>query len=64
MGVVLAVDSDRVLPGPLIVNESLVLGLLGVELGEAVGLPVRSDIEGRLSLVSTDYESTLDDGGV
>lgn len=48
----------------MVVDELLVLGLLGVELGEGVALIVGSDIESRESLLSTDEESTLDDGVV
>lgn len=60
----LAVDDDGLVPGPHVVDELAVLGLAGVELGEAVGLDVRGDVEGRHGLLATDDEGTLDDGVV
>jgi hypothetical protein len=62
MRVFLAIDLDRLLPAPLGLDESFVLWILGIQLGERVAFPIRSNIEGRLSLLSTDVESTLDDG--
>ncbi len=52
--VLLAVDLNWLIPRPLVLDESLVLGLAGVKLGEFVALIVRSDIESRKSLVATD----------
>jgi hypothetical protein len=60
----LTVDDDGLVPGPHVVDELLVLGLGGVELGEDVRLHVGSDVERRLGLLSTDNEGTLDDGVV
>lgn len=57
----LAVDVDRLVPGPHVVDKLLVLSLGGVELGELVALVVRGDIEGRKSLLATDDECTTDD---
>ena len=37
--VLFAVDSDRLVPGPLILQELLVLGLIGVKLGEFRSFP-------------------------
>ena len=56
----LTVDGDGLVPRPLVVDELLVLGLLGVELGELVALVVWGDIESRESLVASDEERTLD----
>lgn len=60
----LAVGLDGLIPAPLVLEEFLVLGLGGVELGELIGLPIWSDIESGHSLVATDEESTTDDGVV
>lgn len=60
----LSVDLDGLVPRPLVVDKLLVLGVLGVELGELVALIVGSDIEGGDSLLATDDESTLEDGVV
>jgi hypothetical protein len=57
----LAVDDDRLVPSPHVVDELLVLGLGGVELGEGVRLHVGGDIERRLGLLATDDKGTLDD---
>jgi hypothetical protein len=60
----LAVDSDGLVPRPLVVDKLLVFGLGGVELGELVALVVGSDVESGKSLLATNQESTLDDGVV
>lgn len=60
--ILFAVDRDGLVPCPLVVDELLVLSLLGVELGELVALVVGGDIESREGLLSTDDEGTLDDG--
>ena len=60
----LAVDGDRLVPGPHVVDELLVLLLGGVKLGELVALDIGSDIEGGDSFLATDDESTCDDGVV
>ena len=56
----LAVDKGVGVLSPLVLNILLVLGLGGVELGEAVRLPVRSDVEGGGSLLTADKEGTAD----
>jgi hypothetical protein len=60
----LAVDIDRLVPGPLVLDELLVLSLGGVKLGELVGLPVWGDVESGDGLLSTDEEGTTDDAVV
>lgn len=60
----LAVDDKGLVPGPLVVDELAVLGLLGVELGEGVALVVGGDIESGESVLAANNESTLDDGVV
>ena len=62
--VLLALLLDGLVPGPHAVDERLVLGLLGVELGELVALVVWGDIEGWEGLLATDVESTPNDGVV
>ena len=62
--ILLAIDLDWLVPRPLVLNESLVLGLAGVQLGEFVAFPVGSDIESGKSLVTSNQEGTLDDGVV
>lgn len=57
----LALNVDRLVPGPLVIEKLLVLSLGGVKLGELVALPVGGDIEGGNSLVTTNQEGTLDD---
>lgn len=57
--VCLAVDGDRLIPRPLIVNEGSVLRLGGVKLGEFVGFPVWGNIESWESFVTTNQEGTL-----
>lgn len=64
MGVLLAVDGDRLVPGPLSLNVGTILGVGGVELGELVALIVGSDVEDREVLLASDNESTLNDGVV
>lgn len=56
----LAVVLDRLIPCPHALDELLVLGLGGVELGELVRLEVRGNVEGRKGLLATDDESTTD----
>ena len=60
----LAIDGERLVPGPLVVDELLVLGLVGVELGELVTLPVRSDVESGGGVLAADDEGALDNGVV
>lgn len=60
----LAVDGDRLVPGPHVVDELLVLLLGGVELGELVGGHVGSNLEGGGGVLATDDKGTLDDGVV
>ena len=62
--VLLAVDGDALLPAPGILDELSVLRLGGVELSELVALPVRGDVESRNVLLTSDDESTLDNGVV
>src|SRR6266536_2882450 len=59
--ILLASNNDWLLPGPLLVDELLVLRLGGVQLGEFVALVVRSNIESWESVLATDDESALDD---
>jgi hypothetical protein len=58
----LAFDLDRLVPGPLVVDELLVLGW--VKLGEFVGLIVGCYVESWKGLVTTDEEDSTDDGVV
>ena len=60
----LAVDLNGLVPRPLVLDEGLILGLGGVELGELVGFPVGGDIEGGERLLTTDQEGTTDDAVV
>jgi hypothetical protein len=62
--VILAANLDGLVPGPLVLDEGLVLGLGGVKLGELVGLPVWGDVESGDGLLSTDEEGTTDDAVV
>lgn len=64
MLVLLAVDGDGTVPRPVKLKELTVLGLGRVELGELVALIVGSDVEDGLVVITTDDESTLDDGVV
>jgi hypothetical protein len=59
--VLLAIDSDRLVPGPHVIDKLLVLLVLGVELLEIVRLDIRGDIEGGESLLTADEESTTND---
>lgn len=59
--VLLASNNDWLLPGPLLVDELLVLRLGSIKLGELVALVVRGDIESWESFLATDDEGTLDD---
>jgi hypothetical protein len=58
----LAVNGDWLIPTPLVFDESLVLGLGWVELGELVALVIGGDIEGWKGFLATNDESTLYDG--
>jgi hypothetical protein len=58
----LVLGLDGFVPGPHGLDKLLVLGVLGVELGELVRLDVGSDVEGRESLLTTDEEGTTNDG--
>jgi hypothetical protein len=60
----LAVDSDWLVPTPLVFDERLVLWVGWVELGELVALEVWGNIEGWERFLATDEESTPDDGVV
>lgn len=60
----LATNGDGLLPSPGVIDELAVLGLGVVELGEAVRLPIRGDVEGRLEFLAADDESAGDDGVV
>lgn len=60
----LSLHLNRLIPAPLVLQESLVLWLGGVKLGEFVALKVRGNIKGRESLIATDEEGTSDDGVV
>lgn len=64
MGVLLAVDKGGLVPGPLSLDKSAILRVLGVELGELVALIIGSDIEDGLPVIATDDEGALDDGVV
>lgn len=64
MGVGLVANDKGLVPCPGVLNEGLVLNLGGVELLEAVRLPVGGDIEGRGEVLTADDESTRDDRGV
>ena len=61
MGVLLAVNGDTLLPRPHVLEESLVIGVVTVQLLELVALPIRSNVEDTNVVLSTDDESTLDD---
>jgi hypothetical protein len=64
VGELLAVDNNRGVPGPDVLN-ILAISLVGVvELDELVALVVRSDIEGGKSLLATDQEDTSVDTSV
>jgi len=56
----LTIDSDGLVPRPLIIDECPILSLAGVELGEFVAFPVWGNVKGREGLVTTDQECTLD----
>lgn len=60
----LAADLDGLVPRPLVLDESLVLWVGGVELGELIGFPIRGDVEGRESLLAAHHEGTADDAVV
>jgi len=61
VNVLLAVDGDGLVPGPLSLDVGTVLGLGGVELGKLVALIVGSNVEDREVFLATDNEGTLDD---
>lgn len=56
----LAVDLNRLVPRPDILNKGLVLGLGDVKLGVVVRLPIRSNIKSRSKVLASDEESTND----
>jgi len=60
----LAINNDRGVPGPDVLDVLAVSLTVGVELVEVVALPVRSDIESRGGFLATDKEDTLVDTGV
>jgi hypothetical protein len=62
VGVLLAVDSNGLVPLPHGLDVGAVLGVLGVELGELVRLPIGSNVESMLVVVTTDGEGTADNG--
>lgn len=64
MGVLLAVDDDGLVPLPHGLDVGAVLGVLAVELDELVALPVGGNVESVLVVVTTDDESSVDDGVV
>lgn len=57
-GVLLAINDNGNIPGPQVVDSLAVLLLGGVELSEAIALPVRGDIEGGDVVLTTDHEDT------
>lgn len=59
--VLLAVNVDRDVPSPEVLNGLAVLLLGVVKLGELVALPVRSDVESREGFLAADQENTGDD---
>lgn len=63
-GVLFAINDNGDIPGPKVVDSLAVLLLGGVELSEAVALPVRSDIEGGDVVLATDHEDTGDEAVV
>ena len=63
--VLLAIGSlNRLVPCPHVLEELLVGGLVRVEFGELVALPVRRDVKGRHCFLAAHYERTPDDGVV
>lgn len=60
----LAVNDDRGVPGPDVLDVLAVSLAVGVELLKVVALPVRCDIESRRGFLATDEEDTLVDTGV
>lgn len=62
--VCLAVDLNRLVPRPHLLDELLVGRLVRVQLDELVALPVGSDIEGGKGLVATHHEGPADDAVV
>lgn len=63
-GVLLAVNYNRYIPGPHVINELAVLFLGVVELGEGVALPVRSNAESSSGVLTTDHVDTADEAVV
>lgn len=59
-GVLLAINFDRGVPGPHVLNELAVLLLGGVELLEVVALPVRGNVERSSVILTTDHVDTTD----
>jgi hypothetical protein len=58
----LALDFNRGIPTPLLLNVSLIFSALRIKLGECVTLVVWCDIESWLSLLTTSDEGSLNDG--
>lgn len=62
--VFLTVDGNRFVLGPLVLDESFVLGLASVKLGEGVAVNIRGNVKCRNMILTTDYEGSLNDGVV
>lgn len=62
--VLLALDDDRLVPRPLVVDKLAVLLLAGVELREIVALVIRRDVERGESVLAADDKGADDDGVV
>ena len=56
----LTVNLDRLIPSPHIVDELSVLLTSWVQLSVAVGLPVWSNVKGRLELLTSNHDGTDD----
>lgn len=54
----LAVDLNRLVPRPDVLDKGLVLRLGNIKLGVVVRLPIRSNVESRSKVLATDKEST------
>lgn len=60
----LALELDRLIPAPLVLQIRLIFLLGVVQLGEFIAFIVGGNVEGWESFVTTDEEDTLDDGVV
>lgn len=60
--VFLAVNNNRLIPRPLIVNKLLILRLTGIKLCEFVALVIGCYVKGWLGFLATDDEGAFDDG--